>query len=68
MWVGMDDELEDFLRAFGARVRELRLSLGLTQGELAERAGLSANHFGLTELACKANRSTRCSGSRGRSG
>ncbi len=36
----------DLRAAFGRRVRELRLSLGLSQEELAERADLHRNYIG----------------------
>jgi transcriptional regulator with XRE-family HTH domain len=35
---------------FGARVRELRLSLGLTQKELAERSGLHHTYISSVEM------------------
>ncbi len=35
--------------AFGKRVRELRMGLGLSQEELAERAGLHRNYVGGVE-------------------
>ena len=37
---------EDFRRAFGRRVRELRDQLQLSQEQLAERAGLHRNYVG----------------------
>ena len=36
----------DLRISFGRRVRELRLGLGLSQEELAERAGLHRNYVG----------------------
>jgi len=38
-----------FLRAFGARVRQRRLDLGLTQEALADRAGLHRTYVGMVE-------------------
>lgn len=37
-------------RLFGKRVREARLALGLTQQELADRAGLHRSYIGEIEL------------------
>jgi transcriptional regulator with XRE-family HTH domain len=37
-------------RLFGKRVRERRLALGLTQQELADRAGLHRSYVGEIEL------------------
>ena len=37
-------------RLFGKRVRERRLALGLTQQELADRAGLHRSYIGEIEL------------------
>jgi transcriptional regulator with XRE-family HTH domain len=37
---------EDLRAVFGRRVRELRLGLGLSQEELAERADLHRNYIG----------------------
>ena len=37
-------------RLFGKRVRERRLALGLTQQELADRAGLQRSYIGEIEL------------------
>ena len=39
------DELDEFYRDLGARVSRRRRSVGLTQQELAERAGLSQPHI-----------------------
>jgi len=41
----------DILEAFGRNVRRLRLELGLTQEELAERAGLNLTDVGRVERA-----------------
>lgn len=40
---------------FGRRVRELRLSSGLTQEQLAKAAGLDAKHIGVIERGKKAS-------------
>lgn len=37
------------LKAFGRRVKELRIERDLTQSELAEKVGLSNNFIGMVE-------------------
>ena len=44
------DELERARRQFGIRVRAIREEAGLTQEELAHRAGLSRKTVGRVEL------------------
>jgi transcriptional regulator with XRE-family HTH domain len=46
MWEGEGSRvpLEDRLEALGARVRALRLRLGLTQEQLGHRVGMSHGH------------------------
>lgn len=44
-----DVDVEGWLRALGRRVRILRLTLELTQDELAERAGMSRSFVSLIE-------------------
>lgn len=44
---------EDLLRKLGGRVRELRVSQGLTQGALAERVGFKASYFSHIENGVK---------------
>lgn len=39
------------LKLFGKNVRMLRLEKGLTQEELAEKIGVSANYIGMVERA-----------------
>lgn len=39
------------LKKFGNRLKELRIEKGLTQEELAEKLGLSANYIGMIERA-----------------
>lgn len=39
----------DAIKAFGARVRDLRLAAGLSQEAAAEAAGLGARHWQLVE-------------------
>lgn len=41
---------QDVRNLFGKRVRERRLALGLTQQELADRAGLHRSYIGEIEL------------------
>ena len=41
---------ESNLKALGARIRELRRERGLTQEELAERAGLHSRYISRIEL------------------
>lgn len=43
----------NLLIKFGNRVRELRLSLGLSQEELAARAGVHRTYVGMVERAEK---------------
>lgn len=40
---------EDIIIKFGKRVREERLKLGISQEELAERAGLHRTYIGMIE-------------------
>lgn len=40
---------EAILRRFGATVRELRTERGLSQWELAEKAGVDRNYVGMIE-------------------
>jgi transcriptional regulator with XRE-family HTH domain len=44
---------EDILHYFGRRVRELRVNLGLSQEELADKAGLHRTYIGMIERAEK---------------
>lgn len=46
------------LKKFGKRLKELRLEKGITQEQLAEKLGLSANYIGMIE---RAERSTSLS-------
>ncbi len=39
------------LKKFGKRLKELRLEKGITQEQLAENLGLSANYIGMIERA-----------------
>ena len=43
----MEQQIQDL---FGKRVRERRLALGLTQQDLADRAGLHRSYIGEIEL------------------
>ena len=43
----------DVATRFGTRLRELRVAAGLTQAELAERAGISVNFISLVERGLK---------------
>jgi transcriptional regulator with XRE-family HTH domain len=43
-------ETQDYLRKFGDKLRLLRLERKLTQGQLAERAGLHRTFIGQLEL------------------
>lgn len=38
-------EQDEIVRRFGARLRELRLSYGMTQAELAEKAAVATSHI-----------------------
>ncbi|MDD3925819.1 MAG: helix-turn-helix transcriptional regulator [bacterium] len=40
---------EDIIIKFGKRIREERLKLGISQEELAERAGLHRTYIGMIE-------------------
>ena len=40
-----DQERDEITRAFGANLRRFRKKAGLTQGELAEQAGLHVNYI-----------------------
>ncbi len=42
---------EDFvkLKCLGAKIRDMRLKLGLTQCELADKCGLDRNYIGMLE-------------------
>ena len=44
---------KDILEEFGAKVRERRLALGLSQEELASRAGVHRTYVGMVERAEK---------------
>ena len=44
----------EIVRAFAARLREVRLSRGLTQAELGRRAGATASYVGRLEAAAVA--------------
>ncbi len=39
------------LKKFGNRLKDLRLEKGITQEQLAEKLGLSANYIGMIERA-----------------
>ncbi|BCL35344.1 helix-turn-helix domain-containing protein [Nostoc sp. MS1] len=43
----------EILKKFGQRVREERLKMGLSQEELAEKAGLHRTYIGMIERAEK---------------
>jgi len=43
----------DVATRFGTRLRELRVAAGLTQAELAEKAGISVNFISLVERGLK---------------
>jgi transcriptional regulator with XRE-family HTH domain len=50
--MGKDDNLPDnFKRRFGRRLKLLRVTRGLTQGQLAERAGMHRTFIGNLERA-----------------
>jgi len=45
---------EEIYKAIGKNIKNRRVSLGLTQQELAEKIGKSLNHIGKVEIAfCK---------------
>lgn len=44
---------DDILKRFGANVRERRIVLGLSQEELAARAGVHRTYIGMVERAEK---------------
>lgn len=45
--------MENILKNFGQRVREERIKLGLSQEELATRAGVHRTYIGMVERAEK---------------
>ena len=46
----MQAQMKQLLGTLAARMRERRKSLGLTQEQLAEKSGLSANYIGKLEI------------------
>lgn len=49
----MNFTMENILKNFGQRVREERIKLGLSQEELATRAGVHRTYIGMVERAEK---------------
>ena len=51
--LGLPGMKEDSINKFGNKIRKLRISLGLSQEELAARAGLHRTYIGMVEPAEK---------------